>query len=152
MKNASSKALSIAPTFVLGMGLFGLTQWFTGGDIESDIKLTWYKTVEEGIEASGGKKPLLIDGWAEWCEACKKMDRTTFQDKELRKSLKKGWILVKLDFTDITEEKEALSEKYSMQGLPVTLLLPPSGEVKEGRRLTGYVGPAQMKKEIRNFK
>lgn len=148
----TSKAWAILPTGLLGLGLFAATQWLTGGDVASNLKITWHPNMETGLAlAKEEQKPILVDGWAEWCEACKKMDKTTYQDEQLRLQLQSEWITVKLDFTDLTEEMEALSQKYGMQGLPVTLLLPPSGDLKKGRKLTGYVSATQLKDELKKF-
>ena len=151
-KSPSHKLASIPPAMIVGISLFAGSQWLTGGDIQAKIKLNWHSSVESGIAvATKENKPILVDGWAEWCEACKKMDVTTFQDEELLRTLKKEWVVVKLDFTDMTEQMEDLSVKYGMQGLPVTLLLPPTGDLKKARKLTGYVGAKQLKLEIKQF-
>ena len=146
---AGSKTAALAPCAVLAVGLFAGSQWLTGGDVKSDIPLTWHKTMEEGIAvATRENKPLFVDGWAEWCEACKKMDVTTFQDPQLRMVLKKNWVLVKLDFTELTPEQEILAEKYGMQGLPAAVLLPPDGDVTKIRSILGWASAGTILKEL----
>ena len=151
-KEGSHKFASIAPTFILGIGLFATTQWLTGKDLKPEIGIFWLPTIEEGLhQAQETDKPILVDGWAEWCEACKKMDKTTYQSTKVRQLIKSRYVAVKLDFTNLDEELEAVSTKYGMQGLPVTLILPPDGDLKKGRKLTGYVGADQLEQELTHF-
>lgn len=151
LKQMDHKALSVLPSLVLGLGLFASTQWLTGKDIISELH--WHKSVEAGMEAAAqSQKPILIDGWAEWCEACKKMDATTYVHPQVIEELSKHWVLVKLDFTEMTDDQVALSEKYDMQGLPVTLLLPHDGDLGQQKRLTGYLSHEELLTHTKDYR
>ena len=150
----NNKSAAIIPTIILGFSLFAGSQWLSGGDIPKDHKLNWIMSIEEGIkQAQANNKPIIIDGWAEWCEACKKMDRTTYLDPELKQELVNHWTIVKLDFTEIDEAAEVLAEKYKMQGLPVTVLLEPEGEMDDKAvRLTGYLSAKRLLRELKSYR
>ncbi len=146
------KTLHIIPTLLLGIGLFAGTQWLTGGDRQSAIVLHWHKTETEGLAtAQTAQKPILIDGWAEWCEACKKMDATTFQDATIRQKLLDEWVLIKLDLTDLNDANEKLAEKYGLQGLPTLVLLPPDGDLTRLHKITGYVSAEHLLRELADY-
>ncbi|MFW7377695.1 MAG: cytochrome c biogenesis protein CcdA [Oligoflexus sp.] len=147
---AINKAALIAPSFILGLGLFAGSQWVSGADVPS--QLTWYKTEAEAYRAAEElQRPILVDGWAEWCVACKQMDVTTFQDPQLVAELNAEWVLLKLDMTEFNEENESLAAKYGMPGLPTLVLLPPNGDLSESVKLTGYLAGDKLLKELRQF-
>lgn len=80
---------------------------FTAPVQEETEKINWL-TWEEAMELNNenGKK-YFVDLYTEWCGYCKKMDRTTFQDKEVIKYVNEHFIPIKLD----AEQKEIINYK-----------------------------------------
>lgn len=145
------KGVQLAPTIVLGCALFAGIQWLAGNDISTH--LPWrHDEASAFAEAKKTGRPILIDGWADWCIACKKMDQTTFQEPEVISLLQEGWVLAKLDMTQQTDADFALAEKYGMAGLPTLVMLPADGDLSKSRTLTGYVGKDRLLDELRSFK
>ena len=134
----------------LGFALFSILQWFTAAPIQQG-QLPWFKNEKKALAlAQKTNKPILIDMWAEWCELCKKMNRTTFVDPSVIKKLKENkWILLKLDLTNLNEQTEYYRTKYKVQGLPALIIVPAQG--KEGILLSGYVDSERMLKEINKY-
>lgn len=148
----TSKLATILPTMCLGLGIFALIQNISGEDIVSDIKIVWHHSLEAGRKAAEkDQKPILLDGWADWCAACKKMDVTTYQDPRVRQLIAKSWVAVKIDFTELTDELDAFASKYQMHGLPVTLLLPADGDTRYQKRMTGYISADDMLTELQRY-
>ena len=144
------KFTQLPTTIVFGLGLFAAVQWATGTDLVSELK--WIKSETIGYAmAQKEQKPILIDGWADWCVACKEMDKTTFRDPEVISLLKEKWVFVKLDLTEVNETNEALAAKYEMNGLPTTVLIPADGDLKKAKRLTGYVSAERLLQELQSF-
>jgi thiol:disulfide interchange protein DsbD len=144
------KSAHLLPTLVLGLGLFAGVQWATGADVKP--RLHWLKDEASAYAlAIKEQKPILVDGWADWCVACKQMDQTTFVDPEVISLLQEGWVYVKLDLTELNDTNEALAQKYDMQGLPTLVLIPPSGDLQQSRKLAGYVSPDRLLQELRAF-
>jgi thiol:disulfide interchange protein DsbD len=145
------KGVQLAPTILLGFSLFAGIQWLSGSDIAT--KLNWLKDESTAYtEAQKTGRPILIDGWADWCIACKEMDKTTFQDPEVISLLQDEWVIVKLDMTQNSDADMALAEKYEMPGLPTLVMVPPDGDLSKSRKLTGKVSAKRLLDELRSFK
>ncbi len=145
------KNTQLFPTLLFGAALFAGIQWLSGSDIPTH--LPWLKD-ESAAYAESKKtgKPIFIDGWADWCIACKKMDQTTLQDPEVISLLQEQWVLVKLDMTKQDENDDALAKKYEMLGLPTLVLVPADGDLTKSRKLEGYIGRDRLLDELRSFK
>jgi thiol:disulfide interchange protein DsbD len=145
------KGVQLAPTILLGCSLFAGIQWLSGSDMAT--KISWLKEETSAYaEAQKSGRPILIDGWADWCIACKEMDKTTFQDPEVISLLQDEWVVAKLDMTQQTEADEALAQKYGMVGLPTLVLVPADGDLSKSVKLTGYVSAKRLLDELRSFK
>lgn len=146
-----NKPFSIVLSLFLGLGLFSFSQKITHPP--KSEKITWHSTDEAAIsEGSQQGKPILVDGWAEWCEACKKMDATTYKDKKVLAELE-NWSLAKLDLTLNSDEDQILIDKYEMYGLPVIVLLDPSGDLSKGsKKISGYVSAEKLVSILRKFR
>lgn len=102
--------------------------------------LTWgHDEVESQTKAHTEKRPLLVDFTAEWCGACKKMSKETFDDPRVRE--KAGhFVAVKIDATNDDDPKvEAVMKKYAVVGLPTVVVYDSAG--KERKRFNDFVGP-----------
>lgn len=88
-----------------------------------------------------GKKPMLIDFTANWCEACGDIDRKTFTNENVKKELAR-FVLLRMDLSEMTEKDDKTRKKYKVGGLP-TLLIYDSGG-KEASRITDFIGPEKF--------
>ena len=107
-------------SFILGLSAFAFYQYSS----LSQAGVIWLKKevrAFEKVKRSG--KPLFVDGWAEWCEACKTMDKTTFQDPLVVEELNNNWVSLKLDLTEMSDLNDELTDKYSFGGLPSYALI-----------------------------
>ena len=129
---------SLAVSLCLSIALFSTFEHVTHPTTEVSTGVQWnLQEAEAFSSAQERNQPLLIDMWAEWCEACKKMDVTTFADPRVQKALQ-SWTLLKLDLTEDTTENEARLEKYHAPGLPTLLLIPDAATPENVIRITGY--------------
>ncbi len=158
----NSKAMSLAPAFVLAIGIFSGSQLYFARSIQTQTSngevsqptdsLYWQKDETAAYAmAKASNKPILIDAWAEWCDACKKMDATTFEDPAVIAELKSNWILLKLDLTEGSDANDALQDKYGLQSLPTVTMVPPSGDLSAKDPIMGYTPATTLLSRMREF-
>lgn len=152
-KLSKDRYLMIIPCFILGAGIFSGSQWLTSSDQTQNTNLVWYKDKQTAFaKAKNTGRPILIDNWAEWCEACKKMDRTTFVDQNVQTELQNNWVVVKLDLTEGTEQDDLHMETYDIFGLPTLVLLKPDADAESSENITGYVTAPTLLRELQRFR
>lgn len=151
----NSKAFALLPSILLGVFVFSLSQSLTSKSENTAVaagKITWLRTEESAfLEAKNTGKPILIDMWAEWCEACKKMDTSTFVDPNVVQELSQHWVTLKLDLTESNDANDAVQEKYGLQGLPTLVLVPPTGDITARQNLAGYVSASLLMTQLQAF-
>ena len=136
---------------LLGLGLFALSQGAT--TTTRPTLVTWLTSETEAVhQARSQQRPLLIDGWAEWCERCKQMDAFTWTDPTLSQWLHDNdWLLLKLDFTLTSAETEALRRKYNILSLPSVVLLPANHDTSKRVVLNGYLDAPTLLSQLQKF-
>ncbi len=144
-----SRFIGLISSLFLGLGLFCLSQIVT----TASNNLTWIRSEKEALQiAKNQNKPILMDSWAEWCEACKKMEKTTFSDAEVVKILQDDWVLGKIDLTTQDSSAEAFQKHYDIIGLPTLILLPESGQTDRKILITGFVDAPELLKKLKSAK
>lgn len=88
-------------------------------------------------QARAERKPILVDFWADWCEWCHELDRTTYRDPGVV-SLAKGFVPVKVNAEGSLGEME-LAAEHEVSTLPTIAFVSPGGRVFLKR--TAYEGP-----------
>jgi thiol:disulfide interchange protein DsbD len=87
-------------------------------------------------------RPVILDFWAEWCTACKELDRAAWADPKVQEQAAR-FVAVKVDGTDDTPEFQALIEKYGIVGMPTVVLIDGRGRELPAR-ITGAVSADEM--------
>jgi thiol:disulfide interchange protein DsbD len=153
---AREKALKGAALLFLVVGI-GLQFGWLGAPRSPAAKIPWLQDEKTAVnESRATGKPLLIDFGAEWCAACKELDLHTWTDPVVAEEVAQKFVPLKVDATNIDDEKQALLDKYSVQGLPAVLMVAcrdpkPSCEVPQDgpSRVTGFLPPPEMLDHLR---
>jgi thioredoxin:protein disulfide reductase len=94
-------------------------------------------------------KPVVIDFWADWCAACKELDRIAWADPEVRTELSR-FVLLKIDATEETPAVTAAWEKYGILGMPTVLFIDSRGrELPADARVTSAIRGPEMLSKLR---
>ena len=123
----------------LGVALVGLA---LGGFFEADAQspVPWRPFSDEAFDrAVAERRHMFLDFEADWCLPCREMDRTTFRDPDVVRTLK-GFVPFKVDVTTGDDEASDVMQRFSVSGVPTYIVLGPDGA--ERARLVGFV-PAE---------
>ncbi|QQP95585.1 protein-disulfide reductase DsbD [Lysobacter enzymogenes] len=86
--------------------------------------------------AQAAGKPLMLDFYADWCVACKEMEKYTFPEPAVHQALD-GFVLLKADVTANDETDQALMKRLGVIGPPMTIYYAHGAERRE-LRLVGF--------------
>lgn len=80
-------------------------------------------TVDAALEkAKAACKPVMIDFGADWCIACKELDKFTYVDDAVRNEAQR-FVNIKVDATSETAGLTTLQSRYGVVGLPTIVFL-----------------------------
>jgi thiol:disulfide interchange protein DsbD len=100
------------------------------------------------VRAKAEGRPVIVDFWAEWCVACKELDRTAWADPRVREEAAR-YLAVKVDGTDDTPAFQALTEKYAVVGMPTVIFIDARGR-EVPLRVTSSISPDEMLEVLRS--
>ncbi|MBZ4373408.1 cytochrome c biogenesis protein CcdA [Corallococcus sp. AS-1-6] len=94
-------------------------------------------------------RPVLIDFFADWCAACKELDRLTYPSTEvISQAQDSRFLTIKIDATNSEDRLDALMEKLGVEGLPTVAFVNPDGTVLTKPRVTGFLEPVPFAAEM----
>jgi thiol:disulfide interchange protein DsbD len=89
-------------------------------------------------ELAAAKAPVMLDFYADWCVACKEMERFTFSDPKVAAAMGKMHLL-QADVTDNTEADAALLKRFELFGPPGIIFFDAQGREIPELRVVGFV-------------
>jgi len=95
------------------------------------------------LEAKEGGRPVLVDFFAQWCGACKELDKISYADARVQKEAER-FIRIKIDGTLENPQIEALYDRYKIRGLPTVIFINPQGKPLSKPRIEGFLGPREL--------
>ena len=100
------------------------------------------EALQRELDAAKGRNQwVLLDYYADWCVACKVMEKQVFSRSDVQAELA-GVHLLRLDVTTDTPASKALLQRYQVPGPPTLIWLGPEGQERRARRITGEVDAA----------
>jgi thiol:disulfide interchange protein DsbD len=95
----------------------------------------------------GARKAVMLDFYADWCVACKEMERFTFSDSKVKAKLGE-MLLLRVDVTANTPDDKALLRRFRLFGPPGIVFFEPGGREIAGLRVIGYQPPEQFMRSL----
>lgn len=99
--------------------------------------------------AKAANQPVLVDFFAEWCTACKELDRTTLSNPKVLAAMK-DLRLLRVDITKINDANRQLMQRYHIIGLPALVFFAPDGNEIANARVLGYMNSDQWLTHLKN--
>jgi len=109
--------------------------------VESPLVRTipWEYDIKPAItKAAAQGKLVMVDFSTTWCGWCKKLDKETFANRQVRALLNKHFVCAKID----GDRRKDLTRQYKVTGFPHILFINKHGHVLY--RQSGYVGPEKF--------
>ena len=153
IKKRHTLYLSISLLIIFSYSLF-LNQ---SPDEISDNKIDYIKI--ENIEqlnnqldvAKNNEKPVFIDIYADLCTTCIKMEKETLNSKEIIDFVNRDFIPLKIDITEIDNNKQEILKQYKLQTAPAYIFYNSDGKM-EKKYYIGFLSEKEflniLKKQI----
>ncbi len=107
--------------------------------VEEKLSFRKIRTVSELDEAlRSADRPVMLDFYADWCVACKEMDKFTFHDAKVQSELGK-LTLLQVDVTGNSESDRALMKRFGLFGPPGIIFFDSKGRELADRRVVGVM-------------
>ncbi len=94
-------------------------------------------------------KPVMIDFGADWCIACKELEKYTFVDVDVRDEAAR-FVSIKVDATTETDSLKAIQERFGVVGLPTIAFIGGGDDYLDGSNgpkhapITGFLKAAEF--------
>lgn len=100
-----------------------------GADSTHHLPFTRVKTVAEldTAIANAQGKTVMLDFYADWCVACKEMEKFTFSDDKVKAALA-NTVLLQADVTDNNDSDQALLKRFNLFGPPGIIFFNKDGQ------------------------
>jgi len=95
------------------------------------------------------EKLLVLKFYAEWCIACKKLERVVFKDTLVNQSLKDSMAYT-VDITNNNLINQSIMSRFSLVGPPAILFFKNGKEIRH-QRVIGEVSAEELTKRINNL-
>ena len=102
--------------------------------------------LDKAIKAAHNKT-VMVDFYADWCVACKELERYTFSDPKIQAALK-DVVLLQVDVTDHNQDQLALLNRFKLFGPPGMVFFNKSGQEVAPLKTIGYQDAETLLKTI----
>lgn len=93
--------------------------------------------------ANASGKTVMLDFYADWCVACKEMEKYTFTDPQVQSALS-NTVLLQADVTANDDDDQALLKRFGIFGPPSIMFFGRDGKERTNYRVVGYMKPEKF--------
>jgi thiol:disulfide interchange protein DsbD len=98
--------------------------------------------------AAEGKKPVIVDFSAEWCEPCEILDRKVFRDPEVVE-LSRRFVTLRVDLTVLHPRQKEILERYGVKGVPTVIFINKEGVEEKSLRIQSLVDTSEFLEKMK---
>ena len=109
-----------------------------------------FNTDELFSQIKNSEKITMVDLYADWCVACKELDKYTFSEKKVA-DLLKDLNLIKLDITKTNDDNSKFLKDYKLFGPPAILFFNNDGTEIRQSRIVGFIDAENFIKIYKNI-
>ena len=126
-----------------------IATWLIAPDENEAYHQQWLDLTDSTLaEAKDENMPVIIDFTAEWCLACKELDKYTFPHEEVVKRAG-NFIFLRADLTSYASKPvQKIRERFNIKGLPTVIFLDQNGIEVEKQRIIGFVNGKEFAKRM----
>jgi len=117
----------------------GVAVWLAWPEQQAHASF-WKNYDESALQAAQREaKPVIIDFTAEWCIACKELEKFTFPHEEVMQRADR-FVFLRADLTHIgSAPVQAILKRYNIKGMPTVIFLNAEGREVASQRVVGFV-------------
>ncbi len=93
--------------------------------------------------ANAQGRSVMLDFYADWCISCKEMEKLTFSDPAVQRTLS-DVVVLQADVTANDGQDQALLKRFGLFGPPSILFFTPAGEELAQYRTIGFLNPERF--------
>ena len=101
------------------------------------------------LKTKSNEKLLVLKFYAEWCIACKKLERVVFKDATVNQSLKDSMTYT-VDVTKNTQINQSILSRFSLVGPPAILFFKDGKEIRS-QRIIGEVSANELSNRLNSL-
>lgn len=128
--------------------------WSSPAQIEKRVhfqRITDYRELSEQLSLAhrSGKK-VMLDLYANWCVACKELEKFTFSDPNVQAELEKMQVL-QVDMTRNSVANDEWMKQLHVLGLPTIVFFDENGNELTQKRITGFMPASEFLQHVNSL-
>jgi thioredoxin:protein disulfide reductase len=100
--------------------------------------------------ARAARQPVMIDFSAEWCAACRLLDRNTFTAPDVIRQANR-FVTIRIDVTNADDATEVLAKRFGVLGLPTMAFVSSRGTVLGTSSILGLVDASTLARKLQKI-
>jgi thiol:disulfide interchange protein DsbD len=100
--------------------------------------------------ARAARRPVMIDFSAEWCAACRLLDRNALTAPEVILQASR-FVTIRIDVSDLDEATDLLAKRFDVRELPTVAFVSSQGTLLGSSNIRGVVDASTLARRLRTI-